>query len=216
MTHMLPLRIVETDRPDFDEPIVELWREEEFVGMVFWDGEETIVQIHPDRDADVHDLELGDLVRVLELAARIVAPEDELDDDGDFLEGFNAGVPEGAWDEESPSTAALTDEFDDRVVLRTDDGEGFFAVDTALDLVGRCDQLGLAVISVDGFDIDGPVLIPRPELGIAIAAPGGLDWPVRVAAANAQIREALEGWPRRPTLVAAFVIQQPDGETFVA
>ena len=30
---MLPLRIVETDREGFDEPIVELWRDDDFVGM---------------------------------------------------------------------------------------------------------------------------------------------------------------------------------------
>jgi hypothetical protein len=214
---MLPLRIVETDRPDFEEPVVELWREDDFVGMVFWDGEESIVQIYPDSDGDVHDIEVEDLLRVLDLAIRIVTPADQLgEDEGDYLAGFNATAPEGAWDDEDPATRALTDEFDDRVVLRTEDGEGFFDRDVALEMLSRCEELGLAIIEAAAFDLEGAVLIPRPEMGVAIAAPGGLDWGVRRAAANAQIRAALEAWPSRPTLVAAFVIQQSDGESFVA
>jgi hypothetical protein len=214
---MLPLRIVETDRPEFDEPVVELWRDDDFVGMVFWDGEESIVQIYSDQDGDVHDIGVDDLLRTLDLAIRIVTPIDQLDDDeGDYLAGFNAGAPEGTWDDEDPATSALADEFDDRVVLRTEDGEGFFNRDTALEMLIRCEELGLAIIEADVFDLEGAVLIPRPELGVAIAAPGGLDWGVRRAAANAQIQATLEGWPARPTLVATFVIQQSDGETFIA
>jgi hypothetical protein len=213
---MLPLRIVETDRPEFDEPVVELWRDDDFVGMVFWDGEESIVQIYPDRDGGVHDIGLDDLLRTLDLAIRIVTPVDQLEDEGDFLAGFNSGAPEGTWDDEDPATSALTDEFDDRVVLRTEDGEGFFNRDTALEMLARCEELGLAIIEAAAFDLEGAVLIPRPELGVAITAPGGLDWGVRRAAANAQIQASLEGWPARPTLVAAFVIQQSDGETFIA
>lgn len=215
---MLPLRIVETDRPEFDEPVVELWRDDEFVGMVFWDGEEAIAQIYPDGAGDVHDIEVGDLIRVTDIAARIVTPLDQQpdDEDGDYLEAFNESAPEGEWNEEDPATSALTSEFDSRVVFRTEDGEGFFDRSTAIEVVERCEQLGLAVIEIDGFDLDGAVLIPRAELGIVIAAPGDIGWGVRAAAANAQVRAALESWPARPTLVAALVIQQSDGESFVA
>ena len=215
---MLPLRIVETDRPEFDEPVVELWRDDEFVGMVFWDGEESIVQIYPDGAGDVHDIEIGDLLRVLDLAARIVTPLDQQPDDdgGEYLQAFNEDLPEGEWDEEDPTTSALTSEFDSRVVFRAEDGEGFFNRDTALEVVERCEQLGLAVIEVDGFDLEGAVLIPRAELGIVIAAPDDIGWGVRAAAANAQVRAALESWPSRPSLVAALLIQQSDGESFVA
>ena len=216
---MLPLRIVETDRPEFDEPVVELWRDDEFVGMVFWDGEESIVQIYPDRDGDVHDLETGDLLRVLDTAIRIVTPIDQFSEDeadGSYLQAFNAGVPEGEWDEESPATSALTGEFDSQVVFRAEDGEGFYDRDTALEMVTRCEQLGLAVVEIDAFDLEGAVLIPRPELGIFIDAPTGMEFGVRAAAANAQARVGLEAWPPRPSLVAAIVIQQPDGESFIA
>ena len=214
---MLPLRIVETDRPEFDEPVVELWRDDAFIGMVFWDGEESIVQIYPDQDGDVQDLETGDLLRVLDMAVRIVTPLDQLEDDeGDYLEAFNAAAPEGEWDEELPETNALTSEFDSRVVFRAEDGEGFYNRDTALELVERCEQLGLAVVEIDGFDLEGSVLIPRAELGVFVDAPAGMDWSVRAAAANGQVRAALESWPGRPSLVAAIVVQQPDGESFIA
>ncbi len=39
---MIPMRLVETDREGFDEPVVELWRDDEFVGMVFWDGDTAV------------------------------------------------------------------------------------------------------------------------------------------------------------------------------
>jgi len=212
---MLPLRLVETDRPEFDQPVVELWRDDEFVGMVFWDGEEAIVQIYPDRDGDVHDLEMGDLFRVLDIAARIVTPMDE-EGESEYLEAFNATIPEGEWDEESPATSSFTGEFDSQVVFRAEDGEGFYGRDVALAMVDRCEELGLALTEIDAFDLEGSVLIPRPELGVFVDAPAGIEWSVRAAAANAQAKAALEAWPSRSTLVAAMVIQQPDGESFVA
>ena len=214
---MHALRIVETDRPEFDEPVVELWREDEFVGMVFWDGEEAIAQIYPDGDADVYDLEVGDLIHTLDVAVRIVTPIDQLDEDeGDYLAGFEGAEPEGEWDEESPATRSLTNEFDSQVVFRADDGEGFYSRDTAVEIVDRCGELSLAVVEIAGFDLEGATLIPRPELSLYVDAPAGIDWSTRAAVANTQAKTALESWPSRPSLVAAFVIQQADGESFVA
>ncbi len=214
---MIPLRIVETDRPEFDEPVVELWRDDAFVGMVFWDGEEPIVQIYPDPDGDVHDVEVNDLLRVLDIATRIVTPVDLLEEEeSEYLQAFNDALPDGEWEQEHPATASLVSEFDARVVLRTEDGEGFYDRQTALDMVDRCEQLGLATVELDGFDLEGAALIPRPELAVAITAPRDLDWGVQRAAANAQVRTALESWPARSTLVAALAIQQSDGEIFVA
>ncbi len=185
--------------------------------MVFWDGEESIVQIYPDRDGDVQDLETSDLLRVLDMAVRIVTPLDQFaEDEGEYLEAFNATVPEGEWDEELPATRALTTEFDDQVVFRAEDGEGFYGRNVILEMVDRCEELGLAIVEVDAFDLEGSVLIPRPELGVFVDAPAGLDAGVRAAAANAQVKTAVAAWPSRPSLVGALVIQQPDGESFVA
>jgi hypothetical protein len=214
---MLPLRIVETDRPDFDEPVVELWREDDFVGMIFWDGEEALVQIYLDDDGDVYDIEIGDLLRVLDMALRIVTPTDRLSEEEDgYLEEYNAEVPEGEWDEESPATSALTSEFDERVVFRADDGEGFFDRDTVLELIDRCAELGLAVIEMECYERTGSRLEVRPDLGIYIDAPPGMAWTVRAAAANAQTRGALDAWPDNSALLASLVVQQPDGESFIA
>ncbi len=142
---------------------------------------------------------------------------DRLEEDGgDFLDAFNATVPEGEWDEESPATSSLTSEFDAQVVFRAEDGEGFYNRNTVLEMVSRCEELGLAVTEVDAFDLEGSVMIPRPELSVFVDAPVGMEWGVRAAAANAQVRAALEAWDSRPSLVAALVIQQPDGESFVA
>jgi hypothetical protein len=77
---MIPITLIETDREDFDGPVVELWREDSFVGMVFFDGTSPIVQIYPDGDDDVHDLEIGELQVVLDTAVRIVDPS-ALDED---------------------------------------------------------------------------------------------------------------------------------------
>ncbi len=185
--------------------------------MVFWDGEEPIVQIYADNDGDVHDLEVGNLIETLDMAVRIVTPMDLLaEEDADYLAEFNAGAPEGEWDEESPATSAFTQEFDAQVVFRAEDGEGFYGRNTIIEMVDRCEQLGLAAVEADVFDLEGAVLIPRPELNVFVDAPTGMDWSVRAAAANAQLRAAAEGWPSRPSLVAAIVIQQPDGESFVA
>jgi len=212
---MLPLRIVETDRPEFDEPVVELWREDDFVGMVFWDGEDVLVQIYPDGDGDVYDLEVGDLFRVLDVAMRIVTPVDQLaEDEGDYRDGY-PDSPEGEWDEELEATRLLTSEFDDRVVFRADDGAGFFDGETALELVGRCEELGLAVIEMECYERRGSRLEVRSDLGIYVDAPPGIDWSVRAGAANAQTRSALESWPPGLALLGSIVVQQPDGETFV-
>jgi len=213
---MLPLHIVETDQSDFDEPVVELWRENEFVGMVFWDGEAAVVEIYPDGDGDVHDIEVGDLMRVLELAVRIVTPEGFEEDEYEEI-----GAPEGPWVRQEEAWSDSDDdagplaEFTARAVFRTEDGEGFYDRQTAEELISRCDELRLAVVEMDGFDLEGEVLIPRPEMQLSIAAPGIDDWGVLRAAANGQARDSLASWPARPTLVVAFVVRQRDGESFV-
>ncbi len=185
--------------------------------MVFWDGEETLVQIYPDGGGDVFDLEIGDLMRVLDIAIRIVTPADLLEEDeGEFLQAYNASAPEGEWDEELPATEALTAEFDERVVFRADDGEGFFDRDTTLEIVERCGELGLCVIEMECYERNGARLQLRDDLGVYVDAPAGMDWSVRAAAANAQTRAALGAWPENAALLASVVIQQPDGEAFMA
>ena len=214
------MRIVESDREGFEEPVVEIWRDDDFVGMVFWDDELTVAQIYPDADGDVFDLDLGELFRVLGLAEAIVTPEEFRTDESEFggLEfevEQSEGVDEG-WEDEQPATVALVTEFDPQATLRSADGEGFFSRQVAFDFIARCNDLDLAVVEMEGFDLDGAVLKPRPQLVLAVSLPGMNHWKVFRPAANALVQDTLSDWPTRSSLVVAFVVQQPDGETFVA
>jgi len=218
---MLPLRIVETEREDFDEPVVEIWMENEFVGMVFWDGSATVVQIYPAGEDDVHDLDVRDLFRVLEMAEKIVDPL--AFDEVEGLIQLGAGraqakreEQEDDWSDEDPATVELLSEFDPLAAFRSEDGEGFFPRDVADRFVRRCDELRLAVVEMEGFDLIDGELKARPGLELVVRPQ-----PVMSAAefylhANATALDHLDGWPRRETLVVAFVVQQQDGETIVA
>jgi hypothetical protein len=229
---MIPLRIVETERADFDQPVVELWRDDEFVGMVFWDDDTPVVQIYPDDDGDVKDLDVRELIRVLDMAEQIVSP---VADASEFSElrasfGIRSAEPEeegegeaveeaedqDRWEADHPATMTLLDEFDPQVVHRTSDGEGFFPRSVAEEFIKRCDELDLAVVEMEGFDLEGAVLVPRPNLDLVVRVQGPTSWDVFRPAANARALDTLLDWPSRSTLVVAFVFQQPDGDTIVA
>ena len=207
---MIPMRLVETDRDDFDEPVVELWRDDEFVGMVFWDGDVAVVQIYADGDGDVKDLDVRELSRVLDLAESIVSPYavgDPVDDEGD----------EGGWEDEDPATITLVEEFDGRAHHRTEDGEGFFARDDADALVRRCDQLDLAVLELEAFDLVDGRLEALAEQKLFTAVDDSLPWAGLRAAANARAADALLDWDDPSgTKVFAFVLGLPNGDSFVA
>jgi hypothetical protein len=206
---MIPMRLVETDREGFDQPVVELWRDDEFVGMVFWDGDTTVVQIYADDDGDVKDLDVRELTRVLDIAESIVSPY-AVDDQEDAEDG-------GGWADEDPSTVTLVEEFDGRARHRTEDGEGFFAWDDADALVRRCDQLDLAVLELEGFDLVAGLLEPLPEQKLFTAVDGSVPWDGFRAAANARATDALLDWDDRSgTRVFAFVIGLAGGDSFVA
>jgi len=217
---MIPLRIIESERNGFDEPVVELWRDDDFIGMVFWDGDLAVVQIYSDEDGDVFDLGVTELLRVVELAEAIVTPEELMMDTGGMVV-LNADADAGAdedddWSQEHPATLALVGEFDPQATHRNADGEGFFPRAVADAFVRRCDELDLAVVEMEGFDLEGPVLKPRPNLNLTVRVPGVDDWSIFRPTANAMALDTLKEWPSRSTLVIAFVVQQPDGEAFVA
>ncbi len=214
---MIPLRIVESEREGFDQPVVELWRDDEFIGMVFWDEDVVVVQIYPDDAGDVHDLEARDLMRVLELAERIVAPDEYSDDEqGDFEIRIAPTDGGDGWGNEDPATLQLVAEFDPQAAHRTADGEGFFPLGVAEAFIERCEEIGLAVVEMEGFDLEGEALVPRPNLNLTVRAPGIDEWSLFRSVANGQARDTLASWRPRPTLVVAFVVQEPGGDTFVA
>lgn len=212
---MIPLRIVETEREDFEGSIVEIWRDDEFVGMVFWDGESAIVQIYPLDDGDVHDLEIRELLQTLDTAERMVDP---FAYEAEELAGLRAKVASNSddWAQEDPATLELVGEFDAQAAHRSEDGEGFFARDVAEAFIRKCEDTGLAVVEMEGFDWDGNQLAARPGLVLVVRPEEMMTWPQFKSYASARVLDALAGWPRRATMVLAFVVQQPDGETFVA
>jgi hypothetical protein len=209
---MIPIRLAETERDDFDGPIVELWRQDEFIGMVFWDGETPIVQIYSDASGDVHDLDLNELQRLLDTALAMVDPGGE----DEFTELQGAVEASGDETSEHPATADLLAVFDPQAVFRTDDGEGFFPKAIAESFITRCEELDLAVVEMEGFDLEGTTLVPRPQLDLQVRPQEVMTWSQFRTFANVSAHDTLRTWPNRDTLVVAFVFQQPDTEIIVA
>ena len=212
---MLPIQLAETERDDFDGPIVELWRGDDFIGMIFWDGNAPIVQIYPNSDGDVHDLDVNELQRLLDTAVRIIDP-DALGEEFDELREAVAAANETDWGDEHPATTELLAEFDSQAVYRTEDGEGFFPKAVAGTFITKCEEIDLAVVEMEGFDLEGGTLIPRPKLDLQVSPQSVMSWSEFRTFANASAQDALRSWPNRETLVIAFVFQQPDMETIVA
>ncbi|GMQ93225.1 MAG: hypothetical protein BMS9Abin12_0702 [Acidimicrobiia bacterium] len=211
---MLPIRMVETEREDFDGTIIEMWREDEFIGMVFWDGEAPIVQIYPDSDGDVQDLDVREIQQLLDTALQIIDPN-AFDDEFTSLREAVADMADEPSDVH-PATAKLLGEFDDRAVYRTEDGEGFFKRGDAEAFIEKCEELDLGVVEMEGFDLEGVKLIPRPKLDLVVTPQKMMSWSEFRTYANATAADTLRIWPSRGSLVVAFVIQQPDTETIVA
>lgn len=211
---MLPIQMVETERDDFDGTIVELWRGDDFIGMVFWDGDAPIVQIYADGDGDVQDLDVREIQQLLDTALQIVDPT-AFDDD---FASLREAVAEEADDESDvhPATSALLAEFDERAVYRTDDGEGFFRRGDAEGFIEKCEELDLGVVEMEGFDLEDENLIPRPNLNLVVTPQKMMSWSEFRTFANATAADTLRTWPSRESMVVAFVIQQPDTETIVA
>jgi hypothetical protein len=211
---MLPIQMVETERDDFEGTIVELWRGDDFIGMVFWDGEAPILQIYPDGDGEIQDLDVREIQQLLDTALQIIDPDAFDDDFAALREAVAEAVEETS--EVHPATAELLGEFDERAVYRTDDGEGFFRRGDAEGFIEKCEELDLGVVEMEGFDLDGEKLIPRPNLNLIVTPQKMMTWAEFRTFANATAADTLRLWPSRESLVVAFVIQQPDTETIVA
>lgn len=210
---MIPLRLTEKEHEDFDEPIVELWRENEFVGYVFWDDDTPIVQMYPDAEGDPFDLDLRDLQRILEMADQIVSPdmfsEDELDDLRNRVQAAQSGEPD------SDVIENLTDEFDEQATYRNEEGEGFFSKKVAEALIARCDELDIAIVEMEGFDFENRALSARPNLNLLVRGAPGDEWKLFRPEANMRAATTLGDWPSRSTIVVAFVVQLSNGESIV-
>ena len=211
---MIPLRLVEKEHDDFEEPIVELWRDNEFVGYVFWDEETPIVQMYPDSDGDPFDLDLRDLQRVLEMADQIVSPDMFTEGELEELRG-RVQEAQGGKAVVDDVIEMLTEEFDSAAAYRNEDGEGFYPKAIAEAIIARCNELDIAVVEMEGFDYESRTLQPRPNLNLLVrGAPGDL-WEVFRPEANLRATQTLGDWPSRDTIVVAFVVQLNNGESIV-
>lgn len=212
---VLPLRIVEKDHEDFDQPIVEIWREDEFVAYVFWDDDVPVAQIYSDEEGDAYDLDAVDLIRVLEIAHQIVSPL--APDDGGLIGDklLRDEHDDAAWTAKDDRIAQLSGEFDSQAAHRSLDGEGFFSRSVAEALIARCDALDVAVVEMEGFDFDGSRPVPRPNMHLIVHAEPGATWSSFRPQANFTVLGKLNDWPRRETLVVSFVVQLPESETVV-
>lgn len=209
---MLPINLIETERDDFDGPVVEFWRADEFIGMAFFDGETPIVQIYPSSDGDVHDLDIHEIQGLLDMAVRMVDPL-----------AFDEGMAElrqelqGPEDSgEHPATTALLAEFDSKAIHRTEEGEGFFSKELAGHFISKCEELDLAVVEMEGMDFVAGKLVPRPGLDLVITPQSMMSWPEFRTYANATAADSLRSWRTQSSVIFAFVIQQPDTDTIVA
>lgn len=209
---MLPIQMVETERDDFEGPVVEFWRADEFIGMAFFDGDAPIVQIYPSADGDVHDLDINEIQGLLDMAVRMVDPL-AFDEGMEALRQEVGGVEDTS---EHPATAALLAEFDSQAVHRTEDGEGFFSREVAGQFIAKCEELDLAVVEMEGMDLVAGKLVARPGLDLVIRPQSVMSWPEFRTYANATAQDSLRSWTARPSVIFAFVIQQPDAETIVA
>lgn len=210
---MRPIRLIETERDDFEGPICEFWSGDNFIGMAFWDGESTMLQIYPDSNGDVHDLDVAELQMLLDTAVRMVDP-DAFDDEMDELRDAvgAAQLMQG----EHPATVALLSEFDSQAVHRTEDGEGFFPRSVAIRFIDKCEELDLAVTEMDGFELVREELAALDGLVLEVPEQPMMTWSEFRSFANATVTNTLSTWPSRDTLVVAFVLKQPDGEEIVA
>ena len=69
---------------------------------------------------------------------------------------------------------------------------------------------------MEGFEFDGQDVRARPGLDLLVRPQEVMGWGDFRAYANRQAMDALAKWSIRESLVLAFVVQQPDGESFVA
>lgn len=215
----MSMHFKETTPEGWDDPVVELWDDDEFVGQVYFDGVDVMTQIYPTPDGEPRVFEVAELLRVVELAAKVIEP----DDASDFADLRSAlGVEPGDGDDgkavgdDLGPVGVLADAFDDAAAHRGEEDEGFYPRTAAAAMVGRCNDLDLAVVNLEGFDLEDGYVEPAKGYAVDIGkAHRGEPWPTFRAGCNVQAEAVLEGWPVRPTFVIAVEIQDRDGEIFV-
>ena len=203
---MSDLRAREGSSGEWDGPVVELVEESRVVGVVYLDGATLFTEFSPDVDGDPWAFEVADLQTALDSAAAMLLPE------GTSL------LVEEAIDESDVEHPVdrLAAHFDDLAAHRGDEDEGFYPLGIAVQIVRQCETLGLAVVSLEGFRLDGGRVDQIAGMSVDPGkAHDGEPWPIFLAGCNVQATAVLERWAREPKLVLALEVADPDGDRYV-
>lgn len=194
--------------PEWGRPVADLIEDDEVVGLAYEDEGELLVEFYPDSDGEPRLYDVADLLRVLDVVVSMLGGNGGKEEE-------EAPSPNGGQPEEHP-VDVLAAQFDRRAARRGPEDEGFYPYDAATGIIGRCAELGLAVISIEGFTLHADrvdkVSGCAANLGSTFR---GEPWATFVANCNLQAMTILERWPRRPSFVVALEVQDREGEVFV-
>lgn len=203
---MSDLRAREGSSRDWDRPVVELIEDQRVVGAVYLDQATLYAELHPDDDGDPWAFEVADLQTALDSAAAMLLPEGT---------SLLAEEPADEGDGRHP-VDDLAAEFDELAAHRGDEDEGFYPLDVASKIVRRCESSGLAVVSLEGFRLEGGWANPVSGMSVDTGkAHDGEPWPTFLAGCNVQAMAVLERWAREPRLVLALEVGDADGDRYV-
>jgi hypothetical protein len=190
---------------DGEELVVELVEEERVVGVVYFD-DGAFAEFYPDEDGEPWAFDVGDLQRVLDTAVAMVDPEAPF-----VLEGPSRT------DRGDHPVDTLAERFDGAAAFRGEEDEGFYPLATVASITGICNQLDLAVVSLEGMTLDTDGVSPKWGHSIDIGeAHAGEAWPVFRAGCNVQAEAVLERWATADSsFVIAVEVTDRDGERFV-
>ena len=203
---MSDLHAREATSDEWDGPVVELVEEGRVCGIVYLDGDSLFAEFNADPDGDAWAFEVPDLQTALDTAAAMLLPQGT---------SVLSEAPGPTNPEEHPVDRLAT-EFDLKAAHRGEEDEGFYPLPVAVEILQRCESLGLAVVSLEGFRIEGGWPNPIPGMSVDTGnAHAGEPWPVFLAGCNIQAMALLERWAREPNLTLALEVGDADAERYV-
>jgi len=203
---MSDLHAREATSDEWDGAVGELVEEDRVVGIVYLDGEVLYTEFAPDPDGDAWAFDVSDLQTALDIASAMLLPQ-----------GTSVLLEEVDENEDGEhSVDRLATEFDGLAEHRGDEDEGFYPIEVAAQITRRCESLDLAVVSIEGFRLEGGFVRAVPGMAVDTGkAHDGEPWPVFLAGCNVQAMALLERWAREPGLILALEVGDADGERYV-
>lgn len=206
---MSDLRAREGSSAEWEGEVVELVEEGHVVGIVYLDGETVFAEFVPAVDNEPWSFEVADLQTALDTASAMLLPE------GTSMLTAEASAGEIAADGDHP-VDRLAAEFDHLASRRGEEDEGFYPTPVAAKLTAVAEQLGLAVVSVEGFRLDTDMTISIPGMAVDTGdAHDGEPWPVFKAGCNVQAAAVLESWGKQPGVFVAVEVADSGGDRYV-